>query len=158
MAISLFAVDAISSAAAAILDGKSLDFPAASEIVKGVAAMYLIFVFWGLFGLVLATLFRQSALAIGLGLAYGLVIEGIVFGLLSGLAPDFINPIRQWFPITNSGYLADSFPRVAVRGFGGGGGAAPYADATHAVLVLFAYVVGFVAISAVFVKRRDVTS
>jgi ABC-2 type transport system permease protein len=156
MVVAVFAVDAISSVAAAVLDGKSLDFPAASEVGQGLAAMYLIFGFWGLFGLVLATLFRQSAMAIGLGLAYGLAIEGIIFGVVGGLAPDFINPIRQWFPVTNSGYLAESFHGAAraVRN----AAPAPYADATHAVLVLLAYAVAFAAISALLVRRRDVTS
>lgn len=155
MAIALLAVDAVASAAAAIFDGKSLDFPDASQIAKGVGALYLIFGFWGLFGLVLATLFRQSAMAIGLGLAYGILIESLIFGAIGGLAPDFINPVRQWFPVTNSGYLADSFPRVRVLREGA---AAPYADATHAVLVLLVYCLAFAVISALLVRRRDVLS
>jgi ABC-type transport system involved in multi-copper enzyme maturation permease subunit len=155
MVVALFAVTAIASSAAAILDGKPLDFPAVSEIAKGLAAMYLIFGFWALFGLMLSTLFRQSAMAIGLGLAYGLVIEDIIFGVIDALAPDTINPIRQWFPVTNGGYLAASFPRARVLE---NAAATPYADATHAVLVLLAYVVVFAGITAYLVRRRDVTS
>jgi ABC-2 type transport system permease protein len=157
MVIAVFAADAAASVVVALLDGKSIDFPGASEMVKGLAALYLIFGFWALFGLVLATLFRQSAMAIGLGLAYGLAIEGIIFGVIGGLAPDFINPIRQWFPVTNTSYLAESFPGAVARNLRSAT-AAPYAGATHAVLVLLAYVIGFAVISALLVRRRDVTS
>ena len=155
MVIGLFAVDAASSVAAALLDGKSIGFPEASEIVKGIAAMSLIFAFWAGFGFILATLFRQSAMAIGLGLAYALVIEGLIFGLGSSLLSSLKN-VQQWFPIANTGYLTDSFGAVRIRGIRAS--APPFADATHAVLVLTVYVVVFVVISAVLVRRRDVTS
>ena len=155
MVVALFAVDAISSAAAAILDGKPLNFPGVSEVAKGVGALYLIYGFWALFGLMLATLFRQSAMAIGLGLAYGILIEALIFGVASSVAPDVINPVRQWFPVTNSGYLAGSFRHLRIERESA---PTPYADATHAVLVLLVYVVAFAVISALLVRRRDVTS
>jgi ABC-type transport system involved in multi-copper enzyme maturation permease subunit len=156
LVVGLFAASAVASAGVAIIDGKSIDFPSATDFAKGVGAMYLIFGFWGLFGLTLATLFRQSAMAIGLGLAYALVIEGIIFGLVGSLAPDTVNPVRQWFPVTNTSYLADSFGQAVIRGERIV--TQPYAGATHAVLVLLAYVVGFAAISGWLVRRRDVTS
>jgi hypothetical protein len=53
----------------------------------------------GLFGLALSTLFRQSAMAIGLGLAYALVVEVLIFGLLGGLGGDIVKQIQQWFPM-----------------------------------------------------------
>jgi ABC-2 type transport system permease protein len=155
MVISLFAVDAASSVAAALLDGKSIVFPAASEIVKGIAALSLIFAFWGGFGFILATLFRQSAMAIGLGLAYALVVEGLIFGFGASLL-SWLKNVQQWFPIANTGYLTDSFGSVTIRGIRSS--PPPFADATHAVLVLTTYVVVFVVISALLVRRRDVTS
>lgn len=155
MAIGLFAVDAVATAGAALLDGKSIDFPAFTEIVKGVGAMILIFGFWAAFGFVLATLFRQSAMAIGLGLAYALVVEGLIFGL-GGLLGDWVKKIQEWFPIANTGYLADAFGRVTIRGLQAE--TKPYADATHAISVLLVYVVAFVLISSVLLRRRDVTN
>jgi ABC-2 type transport system permease protein len=157
LVVGLFVTDAVSSVAAALLDGKSLAFPDGNTIAKGLAALFLIFGFWAVFGFGLATLFRQSAMAIGLGLAYALVIEGVIFGLAGTFAPDTVNPIRQWFPVTNSGYLADAFGQTTIRGVRAAA-SAPYASATHAVIVLFLYVVGFLALSVVLVRRRDVTS
>lgn len=155
MVIGLFAVDAVATTAAALLDGKSIAFPAAIEILKGVGAMILIFGFWAGFGFILATAFRQSAMAIGLGLAYALVVEGLIFGL-GGLLGDWVKKIQEWFPIANTGYLAEAFGRTNIRGLTTN--ITPYADATHAITVLMIYVVAFVVISAVLVRQRDVTS
>ncbi|TMD19866.1 MAG: ABC transporter permease [Chloroflexi bacterium] len=157
LAVGLFAVDALASGGAAAIDGKSLEYPDFQLIVKGVGAIYLIFGFWALFGFTLATLFRQSAMAIGLGLAYALVIEVIIFTLIGSLGGDWVKEIQQWFPLANTGYLASSFGRVALRGLETGG-LAPYRDATHAVSVLLAYVVAFVLICSVLLRRRDVTN
>jgi ABC-2 type transport system permease protein len=157
MVLGLYAVDAVSSAAVALIDGKSLDFPDATTIAKGIGAMFLIYGFWSLFGFLLATLFRQSAMAIGLGLAYALVIEGIIFGFGGGLLGDWVKKIQEWFPLANTGYLTESFGTIRLRGIDTGP-SQPYADATHAVLVLAAYVVVFILVSAMVVQRRDVTN
>ena len=154
LVLGLFAADAVSSVGAALLDGKNMSFPDAVTIVKGVAAMYLIFGFWALFGLALATLFRQSAMAIGLGLAYALVVEGIILGFASQFA-GWVKELQQWFPIANTTYLAESFGQPAGRAFAR---AAPAADANHAVAVLSVYVVAFAVITALLVRRRDVTN
>src|SRR5260370_13121910 len=44
--LALFVADAASALAAGLLDGQSIQFPAASEIVKGMAALSLIYGFW----------------------------------------------------------------------------------------------------------------
>jgi|SRR5665213_317973 len=63
-------------------------------------------------GFGLATPFRQSAMAIGLGLAYALVIESLVFGVLGPLGDSF-KQIHDWFPIANAGHLQQSFGQVS---------------------------------------------
>ena len=156
MVVGLFAVAAASSVVAALLDGKSIEFPSAGEIVKGVAAMVLIYSLWSGFGFILATAFRQSAMAIGLGLAYALVVEGLIFGFAGAFLGDWVRRIQEWFPIANTGYLSDAFGPVTIRGIREG--LKPFADGTHAIIVLLIYVVAFVAISAVLVRRRDVTN
>jgi ABC-type transport system involved in multi-copper enzyme maturation permease subunit len=156
MVIGLFAVSAASSVVAALLDGKSLAFPPASETVKGLAAMVLIYSLWSGFGFILATAFRQSAMAIGLGLAYALVVEGLIFGFGGSLLGDWVKKVQEWFPIANTGYLADAVGTVTIKGIPLG--VKPYADGTHAIAVLLIYVVAFIVISAVLVRRRDVTN
>lgn len=155
MVVGLFAVDAISSAAAALLDGKAIEFPDAGVIAKGMLAMFLIFAVWAGLGFLLATLFRQSAMAIGLGLAYTLIVETLIFGFAASLI-SWMKYVREWFPIANTDYLTRSFGEVRIKGIPPS--APPFADATHAVLVLSVYLVGFVVISAALLRRRDVTS
>ena len=111
MVVGLFGVDALCSVIAALLDGKPIDFPSAGVIAQAIAAGFLIFGFWAVFGFGLATFFKQSALAIGLGLAYALVVELLIFSLLRGFGFDVVQKIEQWFPIANTGYLASSSAR-----------------------------------------------
>jgi len=155
MVVALFAVDAASSSVVAWVDGKTISFPEADVIVKAVVAAFLIFGFWAIFGLTLSTLFRQSAMAIGLGLAYALVVEVLIFGLLGGLGGDIVKKIQQWFPIANTSYLSQSFGQIRVVGVRG---QTPYADASHAVVVLLLYVVAFTAITAYLSRTRDITA
>jgi ABC-2 type transport system permease protein len=156
MVVGLFAADLVASIGAALLDGKSIDFPGLVEIPKAVMALFLIFGFWSMFGLVLATVFRQSAMAIGLGLAYALVVEGLIFGFGGGLLGDWVKKVQQWFPLANTTYLSDSFGQIKIKSIPAS--PPPYADAVHAVLVLLGYVIAFAVISSVLLRRRDVTS
>src|SRR5258708_21754384 len=109
MVIALFGVDAASSTVVALIDGKTLAYPEATTIVKAIVACFLIFGFWAMFGLSLATLFQQSALAIGLGLAYALVVEVLIFGLLAGLGGGFVQQGHQWVPPPNTRDPSPSF-------------------------------------------------
>jgi ABC-type transport system involved in multi-copper enzyme maturation permease subunit len=155
MVIALFGVDAAASTVVALIDGKTIAYPDAVTIVKALVACFLIFGFWAMFGLALATLFQQSALAIGLGLAYALVVEVLIFGLLAGLGGDIVKQIQQWFPVANTTYLTESFGSQRLRGVQA---TTPYADATHAVLMLLLYVAAFTAISAYLSRTRDITA
>lgn len=156
MVVALFAVDAVASVIIVTIDGKPIDFPAADVIVKAIVAGFLIFGFWAVFGFTLASVFRQSAMAIGLGLAYALVVELLIFSLLNALGATVVNQIHQWFPIANTGYLAESFGQISFRGIPRN--PTPFADANHAVIVLLLYVIVFTAITAWLTRTRDVTS
>ena len=154
LVVALFAADGVASTGIAVIDGKSISFPDATTFAKGLGALLLIYVLWATFGFVLATLFRQSAMAIGLGLAYALVIEGIILGFAAQFA-GWVKDIQQWFPVANTGYLAQSFGQENIRGIAR---AQPFADATHAIVVISVYVVVFVVINAMLVRSRDVTN
>ena len=154
MSLVLLLMAAATSLALAAIDGADKTWPDTVTIVKGFLATWLIYSFWAFFGFALATLFRQSAMAIGLGLAYALVIEALIFGLLSGFVGDPVRRVQQWFPLANAGYLVQSFGQPGrFRGE-----AAPYADATHAVVMLSLYTAAFIVLAAVLIQRRDVTS
>lgn len=153
MALGLFAADAVASYVIAMIDAKPAVWPSVIDLVKGVGAAWLILYLLTVLGFGLATLFRQSAMAIGLGLAYVLVIENLVFGLLVNLGGVF-KRIQEWFPIANAGYLQESFGRV--RGAVSAAAPSPEVGATHAVVVLALWLAGIVVLSAILVRARDV--
>src|SRR5437879_2617778 len=75
LTVGFYAVAALASTGIALADGATITWPAAIDILKALGATWLIFESWSLFGMALAFLFRQSAMAIGIGLAYVLAIE-----------------------------------------------------------------------------------
>lgn len=154
MVLGLIIADAAASYVIATIDAKSAVWPSVIDLVKGIGAGWLILYFLTVLGFGLATLFRQSAMAIGLGLAYVLVIENLVFGLLVNLGDTF-KQIQEWFPIANAGYLQASFGKAS--GAVAAAVTTPPVDAAHAVIVLGLWLVGVAAASAALVRTRDVT-
>lgn len=155
MALGLIAVDSLASYLIGALDAHSSNWPSALDFLKGIGAAWLILYLLAVLGFGLATLFKQSAMAVGLGLAYVLVIENLVFSLLGNLGDPW-NQIQQWFPIANAGYLQDSFGKVNSAVTVTITGSAP-ATASHAVIVLGLWVIGIAVVSAGLVRVRDVT-
>lgn len=154
MAAGLFAVDAAAAYALAVIDSHTIAWPSAQDLIKALGAAWLILYFLAVFGFGLATVFRGSAAAIGLGLAYALVIENLVFGLLTNLG-DTLKQIHEWFPIANAGYLQQSFG--ALRAAAVEGAARPPVDATHAASVVALWLIAIAVVAASLVRRRDVT-
>jgi ABC-type transport system involved in multi-copper enzyme maturation permease subunit len=160
LAVAMYALAAASSLVIVSLDGKPVVWPAAIDILKGLGVTWLVFESWTLFGALLAYLFRQSALAIGLGLAYMLIIEGLVFGLLGGFNLSWLTTAEKFFIGQNATALGESFGQAvqgAVRGGGPAVSATPLVSAGQAVLVLAAYSLVFIAGSMLVVRRRDIT-
>jgi ABC-2 type transport system permease protein len=99
---------------------------------------------------------RGTSLAIGVGILYALVIEG----LLSAFADNVgvLEPLTQVFLRANGYSLAaalgasvDSIESSGPGSFGG-----PFVSSGQAVAVLVAFVAGFVALTGVVLRRRDV--
>ncbi len=155
MAVGLFALDAAAAYAIAVLDSHAIGWPPAVDLVKGLAAAWLILYLLAVFGFALATVARQSAMAIGLGLAYVLVIENLLFGLLENLG-DVFKQIHEWLPISNATYLQESFGRVGAAG-PAATAAPPPVDATHAASVVLLWLAVFVVAAAALMRTRDIT-
>ncbi len=154
MVAALFAAGAVCSSVIGSLDGRGGDWPAATTILKGAAAAWLIMAMWAAFGVVLSILFRQSALAIGIGLLYSLVIESIVFGLFGQV--DWLKTIEKGFPGANANSLVASFGSGLRRG-AAGASPDPLVGGTQAALVVLLFLVVFLVISAGLLRARDVT-
>jgi ABC-2 type transport system permease protein len=150
--IAFYAVAALASLGIALGDGVAITWPAAIDILKALGATWLIFESWSLFGMALAFLFRQSAMAIGIGLAYVLAIEGILFRLLGGFDAGWVTTVEKFFLGQNASALIKSFGQP----FPSPGAAAPIVTAGVAVLVLAVYALVFAGASSLIVRTRDV--
>lgn len=150
--VAFYAVAAGTSLGIAIGDGATVTWPTAVDIVKALGATWLIFESWSLFGMALAYLFRQSAMAIGIGLAYVLAIEAILFRLLNGFDATWVLTIEKFFLGQNATALIQSMSQIFIRP----GAIAPLVSAGQAVLVLALYGVIFAAIAGLVVRTRDV--
>lgn len=125
-------------------------WPALSNLIAGIGVIWLIMAAWASVGVFLATLFRGTALAIGLGIVYGLVIESLLFGFSDqNRIFEFLTDVLLG---TNGGSLANSLGDVP-QAFTSPDAAEP----TQAALILAAYVVGLILISTLLFRRRDVT-
>jgi ABC-2 type transport system permease protein len=148
-----FAAAAVSSLTLAMVDGQPLDqWPAGLVMIQGMLASWLSWSWWCLFGCALAFAFRQSALPIGLGLAYAFVIEVIILSLGGAFGGDFIKSLQRIFPGPNSGALAaafqDGIPNVSAG--------PPVASPEQAAVVLVLYCAAAILVCAVLVTRREV--
>lgn len=152
LAYSLLALGAgaIASYVVAGLFDRPVDWPSAWNILKTLGVIWLIFGAWASLGSFFATLFRGTALAIGLGLVYGLAIEGLIFGFSD--QSKIIEAITYVLLSRNGGELANSLGDVP-QGFTSPDPVEP----AQAALVLAGYVVGLLLVAALIFRRRDVT-
>jgi len=147
----LMTAAAASSFTLALVDGQSAQWPDPIVMVGAAGAIWLILEMWTLFGVLLSVLFQQSAMAMGIGLVYSFVVEGLIFGLF-GSNPTLQN-LEKFFPGANATGLADAFGKTASARVT----TAALMGTTEALLVLVAFAVAFLVISAGLTNRRDYT-
>lgn len=151
-AVLILASSAAASYAVARLQEAPVDWPPAGEFVRALGSGVLILALWAALGVFLATLFRSTALAVGFGLVYLLVLEVLLLGL--PIPNESYGEAGRFFPGQNSTFLANSFAP-------GGAGGVPSlpgtpAGAGQAALVVAAYTIAFVVLAVLIFRRRDV--
>lgn len=150
LTVLVFASGAGGSFAVSRLASAVGDWPPLGATIRGIAAAGLILAAWAALGVFLATLFRGTSLAIGLGLIYAVALENVLaVGLAarSGTAAS----IRKVLLGGNSDALASAFGSVEALI-----APPPLVEPAQAVMVLVAYVLVFLALTALLFKRRDV--
>jgi ABC-2 type transport system permease protein len=138
------------------LEDASNTLDSAGDIATGMLAAWLILAVWASLGALLATLTRGTSLAIGLGIMYGLVFEGLLSALLDGV--DFVSPVIKGFLRTSAYSLVQSLGNVReiARDNGPGAFDGPYVSGGQALAVLIGYLIVLSAVSALHVRYRDV--
>jgi ABC-type transport system involved in multi-copper enzyme maturation permease subunit len=152
----LFAAGAVASYVIAQIENAPVDWPSAWLLLRAMAASWLILAVWAALGVLLGVLTRGTSLAIGIGILYALVIEGLLSAFTDSV--DALEPLSQVFLRANGyslatalGASADSIGSSGPGAFGG-----PFVGGGQAVAVLVAFALAFVALTGWLLRRRDV--
>jgi ABC-2 type transport system permease protein len=153
----VFALGAGASYVIALREGSAVDWPSAWLLVRTIGAGWLILAVWASFGLLLAAVSRGTSLAIGVGILYALVIEGLISAFADAVS--FLEPVTEFFLRANAYSLVKGLGLSVSEAAGNGPGAfsGPYVATGQALLVLVVYMAAFLALSGLLLRRRDVT-
>ena len=152
----VFALGAIASYAIAWAEGVPAGAPSALELVRAFGAGWLILAVWAAFGVLLGLLSRGTALAIGVGILYALLIEGLISRFADQVS--LLKPLVELFLRANAYSLVEGLGAATTGAATNGPGAfnGPYVGGTQALIVLIGYIAGFLLLSGVLLRRRDV--
>lgn len=151
LVIATFLPDAVSSYAIATIENAPVNWPSAWKFTRALGIGWLVLAIWAALGAALATLLRNSSLAIGLGLVY-LLIERLIVGLSA--QSDLLAAVSKALPGTNAGSVVAA---LATSAESDTPGVVAVVGPTQATLVLAAYVLGFAVLSTLVFLKRDVT-
>jgi ABC-2 type transport system permease protein len=154
--LALFVAGAVASYVIAGMENAAVNWPSLWDLTLAIGAGWFILATWAALGVLLAVLSRGTALAIGLGILYTFVIEGI-FSALAGQV-NWLDPIVEYFLRANAYSLVVDLgvPIRTLADNGPGGFVGPFVSGGQALGVLAAYTVVFLALSAIVFRRRDV--
>ena len=148
MTVILFAIGAGYSAVVAAVNGHAIAYPAFADVAKGFGTIWLLFASYGAIGLALGVLIRQSAVALGVGIVYLLSVEIIAVRFIDGLSNGAYKWIGDLFVGQNANALIGHVSGVT-KGL--------TISAEQAVIVMLAWLVALVMVSAGLQRVRDVT-
>lgn len=153
----VFVAGGAASSLIAWAEGSTGGWPDAGLLLVAFAAGWLILAVWAALGLLLGVLTRGTSLAIGIGILYALVIEGLVSAIAGGVSQ--LEGIARLLVRANgysllSGPLGLSPADVADNGPGAYFG--PFVDGMQALFLLVLYLVIFGLVAALVLRRRDV--
>ncbi|MCW2783110.1 MAG: hypothetical protein JWR35_3559 [Marmoricola sp.] len=136
----------------AAAEGQHVVWPGLGDTAQAVGAGFLVLEMWAFAGFLLGTLARGPALSVGLGLVWALVIENLLRGVGTLLAP--VATFTHVLPGTAAGSLIGSL--VGVGGPDSTPGVVDAISGDRAVWTLLAYLVLLPVATVLLVRRRDV--
>lgn len=151
----LWSVAAGLATAFAVIDGASVTEPPTGRLAAAIATTWLISSMWCGLGVMLAAIFRQSVVALAVGLIYMLVVEGLVLNLLGSTAGDMVRGLERFLPGPNAGALVQAFGHGYMPA--GMQAPAPLAGPMEATAALAVYLLMFCLATAYFLRTRDLT-
>src|ERR671911_60193 len=151
--LAMFAAGAVASYVIAQIEDAPANWPSAWLLVRAIAAGWLILAGWAAVGGLLGVATRGTSLAIGLGILYALVIEGLLSAFADSVS--VLEPLTEVFLRANGYSLATSLGAsvASIESSGPGSFGGPFVGSAQAVAALTALIGGFVALSALLLRR-----
>ena len=154
--LALFAAGAVASYVIAQIEDAPANWPSAWLLLRAIAGGWLILAVWAALGVLLGVLTRGTSLAIGIGILYALVIEGLLSAFADSIS--VLEPLTNVFLRANGYSLATSLGASvdAIGSNGPGSYSGPFVGSAQALAVLVALIAGFAALAGFQLRRRDV--
>jgi ABC-type transport system involved in multi-copper enzyme maturation permease subunit len=154
--VALFAAGAVASFVIAQIEDAPVTWPSAWLLLRALTAGWLILAVWAALGVLLGVLTRGTSLAIGVGILYALVIEGLLSAFADSVS--VLEPLTNVFLRANGYSLATALgaSRDAISSNGPGSFGGPFVASGQAVAVLVAFAAGFAALAGGLLRRRDI--
>jgi len=154
--LALFAAGAVASYVIAQIEDAPVSWPSAWLLLRAIGASWLILAVWAALGVLLGVLTRGTSLAIGVGILYALVVEGLVSALAGSV--DVLEPVGEVLLRAN-GYSIAATLGASVSDIGDSGPGSydgPFVGTAQAVGLLVAFTLAFLAAGGALLARRDV--
>jgi ABC-2 type transport system permease protein len=155
LVLASLAVDALASLAIAAAENRGVAWPPLAELLRDAGVGALIVMMWCVAGMFLGTVLRGTALPIGIGLIWMLILEQII---RAWAAPTVgaVEGLNGLLPGTNAGALVAALGEPVEQQGRGNPGITDAVSGTHAAFVVAGYVIVLAAAAAVLLRRRDV--
>jgi ABC-type transport system involved in multi-copper enzyme maturation permease subunit len=155
-AVALFAGGAVASVVIAQIEDAPVHFPSVWLLLRAMAGGWLILFAWASLGVLLGVLTRGTSLAIGVGILYALVIEGLLSAFADSVS--LLEPLTQVFLRANGYSLAAALGASAdaIEGNGPGAYPGPFVSSGQALVALVATVAVLAGLAGFVLRRRDV--
>ena len=152
----LFAAGAVASFVIAQIEDAAVSWPSAWLLLRAMGAGWLILAVWAALGVLLGVVTRGTSLAIGIGILYALVIEGLLSAFADSVS--LLEPLTEIFLRANGYSIAAALGASvdSIESSGPGSYSGPLVDSVQALVVLAAFVAGLVAVAGFLLRRRDV--
>ncbi|MFW6034178.1 MAG: ABC transporter permease subunit [bacterium] len=148
------AFDLLAAFAVASAESQPATWPTLADTARGVGAALLIGGMWLAGGVLLGTLTRGPALAVGLGLVWALVVENLLRGA-AGLL-DGLETVTDLLPGTAAGSVVGALGVLTQSEPNGTPGVMTVLSGATAAVLLGGYIAVFLGASTVLTARRDV--
>jgi ABC-2 type transport system permease protein len=154
--LTLFAAGAVASYVIAQIEDAAVHWPSAWLLARAIGAGWLILAVWAALGVLLGVVTRGTSLAIGIGILYALVIEGLLSAFADSV--DLLEPLTEVFLRANGYSIAAALGATvdSIQSSGPGSYSGPLVDGLQGAAVLAAFIAGLVALTGVLLRHRDV--